>query len=222
MRIRGQHAIDLAHLPWTQILMRIEAPAAGEQSLAPQDLVDPGDAAHELVDGIEERRVKVGQFGAERQELQNLLAWVTRGLATRNRQTPSKQFDRILRPDRPLPQEAAGKVQSSWKRRQQISDDRVVVPCIQRDVAPSALSQGHGDIQRAIPIEGSDLDRHNAFDLEEFAPERAIEDASTDRRLQVKPHDRYDVRHAPAMIQYTFVVLVAQRREAQQRRVVSE
>jgi hypothetical protein len=67
MRILRQHAIDLAHLPRAQILMRIEAPAAGEQPLASQDFVNPGDAARELVSRIEERRVDVGQFGAERQ-----------------------------------------------------------------------------------------------------------------------------------------------------------
>jgi hypothetical protein len=74
MRISGEHAIDLTDLPGTQILMRIEAPAAGEQALASQDFVNPRDAAREQMRPIEERRVRVGQLGAERQQLQNLPA----------------------------------------------------------------------------------------------------------------------------------------------------
>src|SRR6266566_8712943 len=76
MWIVGKRAIDLVHLPRTQILIRIETPAAGEQPLAPEDLVDPWDASRELMRGIEERRVGVGQFGAKRQQLHDLvMAW---------------------------------------------------------------------------------------------------------------------------------------------------
>ena len=87
--------------------MRIEAPAPGEQPLATQDFVNPGDAPREPMRRIEERRVDVGQLGAERQQLQNLPAGVTRGLATCCRQTSPEQFDRLLRPDCPLTEEAA-------------------------------------------------------------------------------------------------------------------
>ena len=72
MRILRQDAIDFLHLPRTQILMRIEAPAPGEQALTSQDLVDAGDAARELVHRIEQRRVGVGQLRTERQQLKDL------------------------------------------------------------------------------------------------------------------------------------------------------
>ena len=69
MRISGQHAIDFLHLSRTQLLVRIQAPAAGEQPLTSKDLVNPGDAARELVGRIEQRRVDVGQLRAEREQL---------------------------------------------------------------------------------------------------------------------------------------------------------
>jgi hypothetical protein len=44
MGIRAGDAVDLFYLTWGEVFVGIEAPAAGEQALAPQDLVDPGDA----------------------------------------------------------------------------------------------------------------------------------------------------------------------------------
>ena len=74
MRIAGEHAIDLLRLSGAQLLVRIEAPASGEQPLAPQDFVNAGDAPGELVRRIEQRGVGVGQLGAERQQARRILA----------------------------------------------------------------------------------------------------------------------------------------------------
>ena len=54
--------------------MRIEAPAAGEQALAAQHFVDAGNAAGEIVRGIEQRGVGVGELGAEREQALQLVA----------------------------------------------------------------------------------------------------------------------------------------------------
>ena len=47
--------------------MRIETPASGEQALPAQHFVNAGDVSGELMRGIEQRRIGVGQLGAERQ-----------------------------------------------------------------------------------------------------------------------------------------------------------
>src|SRR5262245_41673911 len=108
MRIRGQHAIDFLHLARTEIFVRMEAPTAGEQSLPSQDLVDSGDAARELVRRIEERGVRVGQLGAEREQTQRVTVPITRPGA-RDGKPPLQQLDRLRRPPRPLAEKAARK-----------------------------------------------------------------------------------------------------------------
>ena len=42
MRVAGQHAANLVRLSRTEVLVWIETPASGQQSLTPQDLVDAG------------------------------------------------------------------------------------------------------------------------------------------------------------------------------------
>ena len=64
MRIAGQRAVDGGHLSGAQLLARVDAPAAGEQSLAAQHLVNAGYATGELVRRIEQRRVGVGELSA--------------------------------------------------------------------------------------------------------------------------------------------------------------
>ena len=72
VRVAGEHSIDLRHLAGTQFLVRIEAPPAGEQALAPQHFVDAGNASGEIVRGIEQRGVQIGELGAEREQPLNL------------------------------------------------------------------------------------------------------------------------------------------------------
>jgi hypothetical protein len=72
MTIPGQHAIYFVHLAGTQILVRIETPAAGEQALTSQNLMDAGDAAGEPVYGVEYRCIRIGQLGSKREQSNNL------------------------------------------------------------------------------------------------------------------------------------------------------
>ena len=55
-------AVNLLVLTRTEILSRVEAPDALKQTLPPQHLVQPGNAAGETVGGVEEGCVAVGDF----------------------------------------------------------------------------------------------------------------------------------------------------------------
>ena len=72
VRVAGEHSIDLCHLAGTQLLVRIEAPPAGEQALAAQHFVDAGNASGEIVRRIEQRRIQIGELGAKREQTLNL------------------------------------------------------------------------------------------------------------------------------------------------------
>src|SRR5215813_14534473 len=63
MWIAGADAINLFHLPRREVLARVETPAARHQPLPPQNFVQSGDAPGELIPGVEERGVRVSDFG---------------------------------------------------------------------------------------------------------------------------------------------------------------
>ena len=78
------------------------------------------------------------------------------------------------------------------------------------------------DVERAIAIERRDLDRDDALDVQEGAPERRVEDAAADGRLKVEADHGDDLGDRAAMLEQRRVVGIFQRGEAQQRRVVAE
>ena len=111
VRIAGEHAVDVLHLTRAQILVRIETPASREQALAAQDFVNAGNASGELVRGIEERRIGVGQLGAKRQQADRVLAaGGTRGVSRDGVAAP-QDLDGALRPDGPLAEQASREMQ---------------------------------------------------------------------------------------------------------------
>src|SRR5439155_26346889 len=57
--------IDFFELAGREIFIRVETPASFQQALAAQDLVDACDTAAEMVGGVEECRVRVGNFVGE-------------------------------------------------------------------------------------------------------------------------------------------------------------
>ena len=124
-------------------------------------------------------------------------------------------------PSRP-PEKCSGRPLPRRERREQVGHDRIVVARVERHVLAPALGQGGRDVERAVAIERRDLDRDHAFDVEEAAPERPVQDASADGGLQVEPDDRDDVRDAAAVIEHVAIVGVAKRRKTQQRRIVAE
>src|SRR5690606_673523 len=68
LRIRRVDAVDLLHLSRRERLFRVDAPDTLQQTLAPKDLVDAGDAAFKGMLRIEEGAVAVRDGDAERHE----------------------------------------------------------------------------------------------------------------------------------------------------------
>src|SRR6185295_10270067 len=67
--ISGADAVDLLHLARAQAFVRVEAPDAVEQALAAEDFVAAGDYAVEVVGGVEDRGVAVGDLRLQREEV---------------------------------------------------------------------------------------------------------------------------------------------------------
>jgi hypothetical protein len=61
VRVCPAHAVDLVHLSWRQVLVRVETPAAFEESLAAKNFVQSGDAAREVVPRVEHGRIRIGE-----------------------------------------------------------------------------------------------------------------------------------------------------------------
>src|SRR5262245_363127 len=78
LRIAVIDAINLFHLPGRKVFARVETPAARQQSLSPQNLVQAGDAAGEIVLRVEQRGVRVGDFGRPRQRVESHAAGARR------------------------------------------------------------------------------------------------------------------------------------------------
>jgi hypothetical protein len=119
VRIGTIDAVNLIGLTMREILVRIETPPAREQSLPPQDFVDAGDAAAELVRGIEQRRVGIGDLRAQGQPRRALLGV-----------DPFQHLHRPQSPNGPMPQQTADdrqRARAETERSYQIRDDVVVV-----------------------------------------------------------------------------------------------
>src|SRR5262245_39415714 len=71
-------AINLFHLSGRKVFARVETPAARQQSLSAQNLMQAGDATGEIVLGVEQRGVRVGDFGRPRQRFESLAAGARR------------------------------------------------------------------------------------------------------------------------------------------------
>ena len=69
MRISAADAVDFGGLAGGKILMRIEAPAASEQSLTPQNLVYTGNAAVKSVSRIEQCGVGIRNLLRKSQQI---------------------------------------------------------------------------------------------------------------------------------------------------------
>src|ERR1700730_16026166 len=101
MRIEPAHAVNFLALTRRKIVVRIETPASFENSLATQNLVDPGNASAKLVGGIEERGVRVRDLLSEGEEFA--------GHRTRVTLRQREMTNRGLGPYRPMAEQTAGK-----------------------------------------------------------------------------------------------------------------
>src|SRR5215210_5072652 len=155
MRVGGVYAVNLFLLSGAQSLVRIQTPDALEQSLPPENLVKPGDAALEAVGGVEEGGVAVRYFDAADEHLARHLALLAVVLAL------DEQSGGLLRPNRPVAQQAAddaalGETVAAQVKvvgGEQVQGDVVVVARVQGDVVAAGLGDRADDVERLIPIE---------------------------------------------------------------------
>src|SRR5262245_21302208 len=106
VRIGLANARDLLLLPRREILLWVEAPGSLEQSLASQLFVDAGDTAVEVVRGIEDRAVAVGELYA----IAEPTPLIERPCLPLTVQ-PLQQLHAPARPHRPLPEQTADDTQ---------------------------------------------------------------------------------------------------------------
>ena len=137
-----------------------------------QHFMDPGDASPESVRRIEDRAVRVGRRGAKAEE-------PGRHRAAAHPRHPVDHPHRGPGPVRPVAQQSAGHPQRHHLAparkaigRQQVRHDVVVIAGEQRDLAlPPRIGHRAHHVQRGVPVERRDLDRHHLLDLDEAAPE---------------------------------------------------
>src|SRR6185295_4951159 len=82
------------------------------------------------------------------------------------------------RPHGPVPEQSADDSPLDWtvrrgeaKTRHQIPDDVIVVAGVQDDVVSPCVDDSPHHVDRLIPVEGRNLDRHDIRKLGEAAPE---------------------------------------------------
>src|SRR5205085_9616602 len=108
-----------------------------------------------------------------------------------------EQRDRTLGPDRPVSEQAShdpalgrSAIDAESKRREQVSNDGVVVAGIQRDITASRRRHGSNDVESLIAIERGDLDRDNARYLDEATPEIVPEAPAANRWPPIEADDQ--------------------------------
>src|ERR1700719_539411 len=133
MRVRLANTIDFRTLPRRKFFVGIKTPTPFEQALAPQNLMNTGNASSKIVNRIEDSCIRVCDLLGERQKFPGNLA----GMVLRE----SQMGNGSPRPHCPMPKQTAGN--SNWFRaevelRQQIVEDVVIVPRVKRDLAGAA------------------------------------------------------------------------------------
>ena len=199
IRVRCIDTRDFFVLARAKRFLWVKAPNSFEQALTAQNLVESGDAAGKFICGVKKGSVRIGdlptflnQFGRD---------W----RAGENRAAFFLELNGVLRPDRPVAEEAADDaafngpavdVKFEWS--EQVHDDVVVVAGIERDVA-AGLRNGAHDFKSLITIEGRDFDSGDVFDFRKFAPELIREDAAPDGGLKVEADDGKNLRDGAAV-----------------------
>src|SRR5262245_43311459 len=98
MWIAVANTIYFLDLPWRQVFMRVEAPAPFEQSLAAENLMEPGDASSKSIVYVEQSRVVIRQLVRQCYQVQSFFRCLAPTLLH-----GSKHFHGPLCPHRPLP-----------------------------------------------------------------------------------------------------------------------
>src|SRR6476469_9699224 len=106
LRVCRDDPIDLGHLSGAELLVGVQAPAACQQPLAPQYLVDPGDTASKVVRSVEDRAIGVSDARARCQQPECFA--VRARVITADCAAAVQELDGAAGPVRPLPKETAG------------------------------------------------------------------------------------------------------------------
>ena len=119
--------------------MRIQAPSALQQPLSAEHLMNARDAARKLMRGIEEGRIGIGNLDVARQPFLRERLLFARLLDF------LQQLHRFPGPDRPVTEQTANdrlgdrrSVHLESIGRQQIVDDVIVIPRIERNIVSAA------------------------------------------------------------------------------------
>src|SRR5882724_3511657 len=132
-----------------------------------------------------------------------------------------QEVDSAPSPDCPVAQDASHNtallhapvdLENKWGKK--VQGDVVIVPGIERDIAPR-FCHGSNDIEGLISVERSDFDGHNVFNFCELAPKSVGEYAATHGRLQIETNHRQDFRNRLAVSQKSRITRVFHRGQAQ-------
>ena len=180
--------------------------------------MEAGDAAGEMVCGIEERGVGVGDFhGASHQIVRDGLA------ANRGAVTFGVQLDRPVRPDRPMAEQAAHdaaldpfSIHGETERREEVQHDVVVVASIKGYVVAAGFRNCANHIEGLVTIERRDFDGDNLLNLSKASPEGMRQHAPAHRGLQVEAEEREHFCNSSAVVQQLLLARFPKRPEAEQ------
>jgi hypothetical protein len=174
MRVGASYAIKLIDLSGAKPLLGIEAPDAFEQPLGAKDFMDARYAAAKPIRRIEEGSISVRDLHVASHPVgRNGLASVGNAAAL------TMKCHGELRPYGPVAEQSAHdpplcisaiaflKPEGS----EQVADDVVIIPGVERDVVPPCLDHGTDDIDRLIAIEWRYFDRYDILDFGKPAPE---------------------------------------------------
>src|SRR4051812_48095756 len=108
------------------------------------------------------------------------------------------------------------------KWRHQIDNNVVVVPGIKSDILATALRDRANHIDRLVAIERSNFNGDDIFSFSEAPPEREAQQSATRCGLKIKSDQWNDFSDTAAMSDHFVFHGIAERAEAEKRRVIAK
>ena len=178
--------------------------------------MDAGDAAVEVVGGIEEGGVEVSELGAEGEEEGVVFAFVD----------AAEELDGASGADGPLAEEAADDADGDageGEGGEEVGDDVVVVAGVEGDAGGAAgFGDGADDVEGLVAVEGGDLDGDEGLDFGGAAPEGVGQDAAADGGLEVEADDGEDLADGAEVVDHLIDGGVLEGGEGEEGGVVAE
>ena len=175
VRVVREHAVDLLAWPGERSSCGSRHQRPASSPCRRSTSCSPAMQPREVVRGVEERGVGVGELRARA---------AAPGVAARRRARLHSLEQRDRRAGSRPPTARAARRRSRTRpppptpeRGQQVGDDVVVVAGVERDVRRGRSRRAPAHVERLVAVERRDLDRHDARDLDERAPERVASSA---------------------------------------------